>query len=154
MAGYDDYQTEEEYIAASKRRWESEMDTKELVEPAVWVRDRTLNEMAKMHSGATRVYVANVAFDEFRVPLYTADAIGRLERERDELLNDIRIGCANIERAESEAATLRAHVAKMEEALRWELNILDVEVRPVVKPSKKEWIARRIERLRAALTEE
>lgn len=27
MAGYDDYQTEEEYIAASKRRGESEMNT-------------------------------------------------------------------------------------------------------------------------------
>lgn len=31
MAGYDDYQTEEEYIAAAKKRWEREMDTKELV---------------------------------------------------------------------------------------------------------------------------
>lgn len=38
----------------------------------------------------------------------------RLERERDELLNDICIGCSNIERAEAEATTLRARVAKME----------------------------------------
>lgn len=56
--------------------------------------------------------------------------------------------------AEAEAATLRARVAKMEEALRRELNILEIDVKPVVKTSKRDWIKRRIDYLRAALTEE
>lgn len=118
-------------------------------------------------------------------PLYSADTIERLERERDEAGAQIvsaREECplvrrqdyfgtplpalvaaqvselfgwqSRAENAESELTTLRARVARLEEALRWELNILEVEVRPVVKPSKKEWIERRCERLRAALTEE
>ena len=129
MAGYDDYQTEEEYIAAGKKRWEREMDTEELVEQVLWVKPRTLDEMAKMHSGAARVYVANVAFDEFRVPLYTADAIESLERERDEarakgeatarLALSLEVEAdERIAVAEAELSTLRARVAKMEEALK------------------------------------
>lgn len=35
MAGYDDYQTEEEYIAAGKKSAGGEMDTKEL-KPVAW----------------------------------------------------------------------------------------------------------------------
>ena len=170
MAGYDDYQTEEEYIAAAKKRWEREMDTKELV---ARLRRGCNCRLCKMD----RCCCAEMED--------AADTIERLERERDEAGAQIvsaREECplvrrqdyfgtplpalvaaqvselfgwqSRAENAESELTTLRARVARLEEALRWELNILDVEVRPVVKPSKKEWIERRCECLRAALTEE
>lgn len=114
MAGYDDYQTEEEYIAAAKKRWEREMDTKELV---ARLRRGCNCRLCKMD----RCCCAEMED--------AADTIEHLERERDEALAKLgataRLALSleveadeRIAVAESELTTLRTRVAKMEEALR------------------------------------
>lgn len=145
MAGYDDYQTEEEYIAARKKRAGGEMDTKELV---ARLRRGCNCRLCKMD----RCCCAEMED--------AADTIERLERERDaatanarmyeatskeaarglECLSDIddawdAIGTRGNRKAltlaeqissltrelndsEVEAAALRSRVARLEEALR------------------------------------
>lgn len=78
MAGYDDYQTEEEYIAASKRRV-TMADTKELV--------------ARLRKASRAIYLATeeaVADDISSKLTRAADTIERLERERDEARGIVR----------------------------------------------------------------
>lgn len=109
MAGYDDYQTEEEYIAASKRRV-TMADTKELV-----VRLRITSNMVNM--GEKISWGQDTALmDE------AADALERLERERDEARKECdklaSAWAANLSSKSETVTALRARLAKMEEALR------------------------------------
>jgi hypothetical protein len=46
---------------------------------------------------------------------------------------------------------LKARAEAAEIVLAWELNILEQEVKPIIKPSKREWLETRIKRIRAAL---
>lgn len=71
MTGYDDYQTEEEYIAAWKKSAGGEMDTKELV-----------NRLRKIADASRRADGTDIPLGQ---DLRAAnDVIQRLERERDE----------------------------------------------------------------------
>jgi len=112
MAGYDDYQTEQEYIAASKRRV-TMADTKELV-----VRLRITSNMVNMGEKIS-LGQDTALMDE------AADALERLERElaeniaaRNDFAKDWDAAHNRAEATESELTTLRTRVAKMEEALR------------------------------------
>lgn len=114
MAGYDDYQTEEEYIAASKRRV-TMADTKELV---VRLRAKARHEAGQIEFVSSRQLDRNI-FAE------AADALERLERElaeniaaRNDFAKDWDAAHNRAEATESELTTLRTRVAKMEEALR------------------------------------
>lgn len=116
MTGYDDYQTEEEYIAAWKKSAGGEMDTKELVK-----------RLRKIADASRRADGTDIPLGQ---DLRAAnDVIQRLERERDEALAKLgataRLALSleveadeRIAVAESELTTLRSRVAKMEEALR------------------------------------
>lgn len=114
MAGYDDYQTEEEYIAASKRRV-TMADTKELV---VRLRAKARHEAGQIEFVSSRQLDRNI-FAE------AADALERLERElaeniaaRNDFAKDWDAAHNRAEAAESELTTLRTRVAKMEGVLR------------------------------------
>ena len=114
MAGYDDYQTEEEYIAASKRRV-TMADTKELV---VRLRAKARHEAGQIEFVSSRQLDRNI----FAEP---AAALERLERElaeniaaRNDFAKDWDAAHNRAEATESELTTLRTRVAKMEEALR------------------------------------
>ena len=110
MAGYDDYQTEEEYIAASKRRV-TMADTKELVELA-----------RKLSAQIDPTFVGG---RDANLLNKLADTIESLERERDEAREAAAFHEHNWQQERdlklalvTELTTLRARVAKMEGVLR------------------------------------
>lgn len=108
MTGYDDYQTEEEYIASWKKRAGGEMDTKELV---ARLRRGCNCRLCKMD----RCCCAEMED--------AADTIERLGRERNEWRDAAHLSACEahsglLDDAEAELTALRARLAKMEEALR------------------------------------
>lgn len=102
-----------------------------------------------------------------RKALTLAEQISSLDRELDAAESELATLRARVVRLEDsdrdwgrlhqqvieERAAALLRIERLEEALRRELNILEVEVQPIVKPSKKEWVARRAEYLRDALKE-
>lgn len=138
MAGYDDYQTEEEYIAASKRRV-TMADTKELV--------AELRECVapnwECETGSTEPITRS------------ADALERLEHERDfeqssRLTSEAQLGTL-ISNLEAELTTLRARVARLAEAAWF---VRDHLAYTLAGPFGTAGEARAIAKIDAALTEE